>query len=103
LPHKGVKKVCDWVNSTSNLPKDVAYSMAQVRANVALRDVASTFVDMYQVRADADYNHFAPFNKAATITNIESVEDAMMKLTATKGTPDSQRFLAHIAMQHNTP
>jgi uncharacterized protein (UPF0332 family) len=102
VPHKGVRKVCDWVAGASNPPASVAYSMLKVRANVALRDVASTFTDMYEVRHDADYNHFAEVNKAATISNIDSVRDAMTKLTNNASTADGQRFLAHVAMQCNT-
>jgi hypothetical protein len=92
--HKGVEVVCGWVSGIKPAPAPAVTSVAAIRANTALLDVAVAFPQLKERRHDADYNHLATFTRAEALSWVDAAKDAIQKLDSQCGTPDYVRFMA---------
>lgn len=97
IDHGALKKVCEWVANPNQAPPHSRELVESLGAS-PIADLALAFVDLYQARRDADYNHLAGFSKAATLNLIETAQLAMATIDAAP-LRDRQAFLALVALQ----
>jgi hypothetical protein len=94
--HTEMKKVCAGFSqdNIASLPDTTkALVVSPIRPEIKL--VASTFVDLYSSRHDADYDTLATsFSKTDVIIKINKAEKSFAALVSIRGEPNSNVFLA---------
>jgi hypothetical protein len=97
IDHGSIKTVCEWIAGQHGAPLH-SRPIVDRLANTELTDVALSFLDLYQARQSADYDHFASFTKPAALQYVNSARDA---IRIVDGLPivDRDAFLALVAVQ----
>ncbi len=96
--HTAIKQVCAWING-GNPPQAVAATVARLRQNPRISDVAATFTALHQAREDADYDHDADITRPTTLGLIQRSETAVQVVEADAGTDEFQSFLGLLSLK----
>jgi uncharacterized protein (UPF0332 family) len=97
--HAAVRQVCKWVSETETPQKPVEWAVVHLRDNTDLVEACEAFVNLYELRHQADYDHLAEFNKPETLSKIEDAEGAIEKFQDLAGTPDFALFISHVTLK----
>lgn len=97
--HRAIKDVCEWIAGRrgANIPQH-SRRLVQSLQGTSLVGVADVFCDLQEARHSADYDHLAPFPKAAALGYIQDAERAMQTLDA-QSDRDRQAFFSLVSLQ----
>lgn len=98
--HASMKAVCKKFveNNLNHLPLDLG-DLVHTPVEKELVDVATTFIEMQELRHQADYNVAASFDRTQVLVHIASVEDAFRKWKKVVGKPNISVFLTAMMFQ----
>jgi hypothetical protein len=98
--HSAMKAVCKKFakNDLKALPVDLGELIA-TPLEPELSAIANTFVEMQELRHQADYDVLATFDRYQVYELIDSVEDAFRKWSSMAGKPNANVFLAAMMLQ----
>ena len=99
--HRDLRNVALWVTGAGTPPPALAGLVVEARRPGAAATVAEAFLTLYDVRVDADYNHFALFTQERALDLIDDAEGAHDLLTAPSfpATAAGRAFLRLLAEQ----
>ena len=81
--HREIKDCCSWVSGRKgNITQQVRPIVAELKTGPLL-SVSDAFCDLQEARHRADYDHLAPFTKAAVGGYIEDARRAMSEMALT--------------------
>ncbi len=96
--HTAIKQVCGWINGGDH-PAAVAATVARLRQNSNVSDVAATFIALHQAREEADYDHDADITRPTTLGLIQRSEAAVQIVEADAGTDEFRSFLGLLSLK----
>lgn len=98
VTHAAIKQVCAWV-AGQNPPQHLNATVARLRANAPLSNVASTFIDLVEARERADYDHDADITRPATLALGRRATSAVAALDALGANNDFRAFFGLVTLQ----
>lgn len=96
--HQALKEVCEWVAGRRGNPPQHARHLIMNLQGSDIDGVAAVFCDLQEARHAADYDHLAPFTKAAVLQHVQDARQAIQKLAAANS-DDLQAFYALAALR----
>jgi hypothetical protein len=100
LAHESMKKACAQWNSGGN-PWGSAMTVGATPQD--LKEVAAAFVDLQQLRHEADYDLGATLSSVAVQANIVRAEQAISKWRAFRLTAPDTANVFLVSLMHSTP
>jgi hypothetical protein len=95
--HRAIKDVCEWIAGRSGHVPQHSRRLVQSLQGTSMVGVADVFCDLQEARHLADYDHLAPFPKAAVLGYIQDAERAMQTLDAQRDR-DRQAFFSLVSL-----
>jgi hypothetical protein len=95
--HRPIKDVCEWIAGRRGSPHQHLRPVVQSLQGTPMVGVADVFCDLQEARHSADYDHFAPYSKAAALGYIQDAERAMQTLDA-QSDRDKQALFSLISL-----
>lgn len=100
LAHEQMKKACAQWNGGGN-PWTTALAMAAPPQS--LKDVAAAFVELQQLRHEADYDLDAAFSSVTVQANIERAENAITRWRQIKTSNPDHASVVMVSLMHTSP
>lgn len=100
VSHTSIRSAADWI-AGGTPPKHLADTVARLRANPDLTDVANAFKELQEQREKADYDHEADFTRPGTHARIQQAARAIRLLRRWSSHADFRSFLGLIALRTN--
>jgi len=100
VTHASVRQVSVWVKGDTP-PRHLDVVVNRLRASNEVTQVALAFLDLYEQREAADYDHLADFTRPGTLVLVELADRAVNTVFKRRDSGDFRAFLGLIALCTN--